>query len=952
MIPQDRQEMTGKYHATPQQPILGLEPVEWLRALYGGSVPPAGAVELRFLKKQAGKGTLTEQTWFPWPIFDGHPDLKTLEDVRRWQARGFDAYYGVSLRTAPGLAGDENCHPTHLVWQDLDLKQTKGYLPEGGKVTDMSPEDLREAKERLFADAIRRCEERDIPPAAVVNTGHGLQLVWRRQARSMVQDTVAFNKALAAVFRDLGADSSNSNPERIQRLPGSLNLKNPARPLPVEVWHLDPVREVEDRALEALLPKPEPRPAAPVKPPRGQVKATAGTNTAEDRAERRRRGEVAAALRSEAEKVRTAPEGSRNDALNVAAVKLARFLPHGELGEDELIDTLRAAALTAGLDEGEVLPTIRSGIKKGTEEPTDPDRFLTEEQEKQRARKPRRATEEPGGEEEGEDRKRPPAGTRVLEYAQEDGAELWHDQAGNAFLTTTVKGHREHYRLPSRPARDYLQALYYDREKRALNGQAQSEALGLMQAIARREGKEYRTAVRVAHLDGFTYLDLGTPTWEAVEVGPGYWKVIRPDECPVRFTRPGGFLPLPAPVEGGDLGELREFLNTDDRGFLMCAAWLLGALSGLSPYPVLALSGEQGTGKSTAASVLRNLLDPNQADRRRTPKEERDLFIAAQSSHVLSFDNLSSIPGWLSDALCVLSTGGAFTARTLYSDNEETILEAVRPVIVNGIPDLLARPDLAERALTVTLYRIAPEKRTPEKVFWARYERARPRLLGALLGALAEGLRHLDGTELEEAPRLADFARLIVAAEGALPWTAGEFLSAYGEMQSEAAGTVLDGEPVAEALRAFMDAEGNWTGAVKKLLGILGEREYPETRPPQSWPRTPKAMGDALRRLAPALSKTGYSVTPAGKSKDGAQYRLSKVGDSKFTKFTQPEKAALDGRKSGELQVHRQVHHVHQVHQVHPSPGDTPAQEEAVLIVEDDPAPARVATAEEEVLTW
>ena len=155
------------------------------------------------------------------------------------------------------------------------------------------------------------------------------------------------------------------------------------------------------------------------------------------------------------------------------------------------------------------------------------------------------------------------------------------------------------------------------------------------------------------------------------------------------------------------------------------------------------------------------------------------------AAHVLSYDNISSIPGWLSDALCVLATGGAFTARTLYSDGEETILKAVRPVIVNGIPDLLARPDLAERALTVTLYRIAPHKRTPEKVFWARYERARPRLLGALLTALAEGLRNLDDTQLEHAPRLADFARLIVAAERALPWESAHSWALMGKCRAK-----------------------------------------------------------------------------------------------------------------------------------------------------------------------
>lgn len=552
---------------------------------------------------------------------------------------------------------------------------------------------------------------------------------------------------------------------------------------------------------------------------------------------------------------------------------------------------------------------------------------------------PKTSEKNTDGEKEG---RKPPAGTRVVEYAQEDGAELWHDQVGGAFITTTVGGHREHYRLPSRAARDYLQALYWTREHRALNTQAQAEALSVMQAIARREGQQHQTAVRVAHLQGRTYLDLGEESWQAVETGPGYWKVIGPHECPVRFTRPAGFLALPVPVEGGTLGELGEFLNADSRGMMMCTAWLIASMSGLSPYPILALNGEQGTGKSTAASALRNLIDPNQADRRRAPKEERDLFIGAQNGHVLSLDNLSSIPGWLSDALCVLSTGGAFTARTLYSDNEETILEAVRPVIVNGIPDLLARPDLAERALTVSLQRIRSEDRVPEKVFWARYDCARPRLVGALLTALAECLRHLESTELQEAPRLADFARLIVAGEEGLPWPAGAFLTAYGEMQTEAASTVLDGEPVAEALRALIEVEGEWAGTVKKLLGILGEREYPDARLPAAWPKTPRALGASLRRLAPALSKTGYTVTPTGRSREGEQYRLSRNVDSTYTTCTTFTEADWAGEK---LDVHSKT-------EVHTGQGNVHTGPE-VLIFEELSEPVTSAPADqEEVLTW
>ena len=863
------QDGWANVQAAPEAP-LELTPLEFQQFLRGG-LAEKGAVEFRLI----GRGKPPRSVFMRWPAHEHMPDVFTLAQV----PAGYSPYFGLSLRNDGSSGRAENCHATALAWVDFDLKGTP-YVHGQTDVLNMTPEELREAAQALFADVMTRCEALGLPPRAAVYTGHGLQLYWAQGYAPTKEETEARNRALVAEFgAELGADSKTVDIARVFRVPGSQNLKNPARPLPVEIWHADGAASINPEVLDALAqrhaPRSTPAPAlkaAPSTAPDGGnvIEEWNRRNPIQDVLERygyvredaktyTRPGDDASGrdvkLLENSKGVLCSYHHSSNDPLDGGNGDGHLREPFDLYAEYEHGGDMKAAVKAAAAELGMSYPSgTRKSSSKGQED-TDSD----------------------------DDRKRPPAGTRVLEYAQEDGAELWHDQSGNAYLTATVGGHREHYRLPSRGARDYLQALYYARERRALNGQAQGEAVGLMQALARREGKEYCTAVRLAHIDGFTYIDLGTPTWEAVEIGKGYWKVIRPHECPVRFTRPPGFLPLPEPVDGGDLRELGEFLNTDRRGLMMCTAWLLAAASGISPYPVLALSGEQGTGKSTAASVLRNLLDPNQADRRRAPKEERDLFISAQNTHVLSYDNLSSVPAWLSDALCVLSTGGAFTARTLYSDNEETILDAVRPVIMNGIPDLLARPDLAERALTVTLQRIPDDRRTPEKVFWERYERARARLLGALLTALGCALKELEHTELEQAPRLADFARLIVAGEAALPWSGGEFLRAYTQMQSEAAVTVLEGEPVAEALRAFIADKGEWTGTVKKLLGILEEREYPDTRPPAAWPKTPRAFGAALRRLAPALSKTGYSVAPAGRSKEGERYTLSlqKEGNEK-----------------------------------------------------------------------
>jgi hypothetical protein len=124
---------------------------------------------------------------------------------------------------------------------------------------------------------------------------------------------------------------------------------------------------------------------------------------------------------------------------------------------------------------------------------------------------------------------------------------------------------------------------------------------------------------------------------------------------------------------------------------------------------------------------------------------------------VLAFDNVAGLPAWISDTLCRLSTGGGFAVRQLYTDQDETLFDASRPVILNGIEDFVTRPDLADRAIFLTLEPIPEERCKPEAEILADFEAAHPRILGALLDVVAHGLRELPRAKLARLPRMADF---------------------------------------------------------------------------------------------------------------------------------------------------------------------------------------------------
>lgn len=449
------------------------------------------------------------------------------------------------------------------------------------------------------------------------------------------------------------------------------------------------------------------------------------------------------------------------------------------------------------------------------------------------------------------------------------GGALCHTADMTAFARIRVNGHFETWPVRSTAFRLWLQHEFYAAHRKPPSNDACQGAIDTLKAKARFDSPERHVALRVAEHDGRLYLDLTDPAWRAVEIGPDTWRLVA--DAPVWFRRAPGVLPLPVPERGGTVDLLRPFVNVaSEDDFRLIVAWLVQALIPGTPYPVLILQGGQGTAKSTTAKLLRLLIDPSEAPFRSPPKDERDLAIAARNAHVVAFDNLSGLPDWLSDALCKVSTGGAFATRKLYSDDEEELFTFLRPVIVNGIDCIATRPDLIDRAIILDLPKIPEERKRPERDFLAEFEAISPLVLGALLDAVAAALGRRHEVKLDRLPRMADFALWLTAAEPALGWPHGTFLAAYLANRKEANVAGLEADPVAVALRALLAREPEWHGTPSALLEALSGEVPESTRRMRAWPKAAQSLSNRLKRLAPALEAAGIEATS---SKDhGVRY--------------------------------------------------------------------------------
>lgn len=462
---------------------------------------------------------------------------------------------------------------------------------------------------------------------------------------------------------------------------------------------------------------------------------------------------------------------------------------------------------------------------------------------------------------------------RLLAYPED--VELFHTPDGEAYASFEAGGAYRTAAISSNSFGSYLRRRFYRAEGRPPSSQALQDTRDVLVARAEFDGEEHEVHLRVAGHGAKIYIDLADDRSNVIEIDARGWRIIRAGNAPVRFRPTPGMKALPEPKRCGSLDLLRSHVRlASDRDFVLLLAWLVQALRPQGPYPVLELTGEQGSGKSWTTRLLRALVDPHSVPTRTHPREERDLMVAADNSWLLGFDNLSGLRHRLSDAFCRLATGGGFGTRRLYTDRGEELFFALRPLILNGIEDLTTRPDLADRTVTLRLEPIPERERQTEAELKAAFERDRLFILGALFDAVATALRNIERVELDRLPRMADFARWAVAAEAAFPVEAGTFIRAYETNRAEASEEAIANDTVAAAIQRMLSEKGSWEGIMSELLVDLKDYLPNPDRPPRDFPDNHQAMTARLRRVLPALRAVGIYREDLPRTSGGRPFRL------------------------------------------------------------------------------
>jgi hypothetical protein len=442
---------------------------------------------------------------------------------------------------------------------------------------------------------------------------------------------------------------------------------------------------------------------------------------------------------------------------------------------------------------------------------------------------------------------------------------LFRDANGDVFADLLIDGHRETWPIKSKEFRGAYIA-YLTKQLDRLVSEGSILAIEVKRAMSKTAINnvinEYETRansnlatrrdvfVRVAPHDDDIFIDLCNPNWEAIRVTASGWSIVA--SPPVRFRRPRGMLPLPDPERGGKIEMLRPFFNLKtEADFTVITGYVLAAMRPYPPYAALNPVGPPGAAKTRLLRLIRRLVDPHVAETTPLPPSGEELFVSARNSHFLAYENVSHLSKKMSDHLCRMATGGSYRGRRRYTDTDENLHKGGKPIAFEGIHNVVTEPDMLDRLIAIEVERV--EQYQDDKVLDRAFDKARPRILGALLDLLVSGLRDEATVRLTlPTPRMVGFVTWGVAC--GLPG----FEQAYAANQQEAVNTLLEYDTAAKAVRALMEGRKRWHGTATTLLTDLGE---------VAGVKNPRVLGDRLRMLMPMLRTVGIRIIP-GKRKN------------------------------------------------------------------------------------
>jgi hypothetical protein len=389
--------------------------------------------------------------------------------------------------------------------------------------------------------------------------------------------------------------------------------------------------------------------------------------------------------------------------------------------------------------------------------------------------------------------------------------------------------------------------------------------------------------------DGTIYLDLCDAAKQVIEIRPDGWRECK--TCPVLFNRPASMLPLPSPVGGQSVELLREVLGLQDENlWLLVLGFLLSCLKERATHFVAVVQGPVGAGKSLLTRYLSRLLDHRDPQTPRIPPTRKDIMAVGAHRYILTIDNMTPPTPQQSGDLCAILTGSGLEGKQNYTDFGSCGADVRRPMVVNGIEQLLTRAEIQSRAIPITLPERPPHTRRTDEEIEDDFNRHWAAILGGILDLTVKGLG-LKVPVLDRARSLRMLSSIewVERCFQANGMGCGRFLSALVEAQTSVTDAKCDDWSLLPYLEAFAGQQVE--GTANDLFLMLRDLVQGGIVPPD-FPRSAQQFGTQIREHARELRRADIDVRTRHTNK-GTHYSFGPVAPAPVGAAAQPQPSAL-----------------------------------------------------------
>ncbi|MGO9566725.1 MAG: hypothetical protein ACLP5H_04190 [Desulfomonilaceae bacterium] len=450
---------------------------------------------------------------------------------------------------------------------------------------------------------------------------------------------------------------------------------------------------------------------------------------------------------------------------------------------------------------------------------------------------------------------------KLLDLLLALGVWVFLDDRGTAWGWARLNEYYQPLSLRSDQFGAFCQTAYFAEYDDAISDGVIKKAATFLKHTARERHPLHN---RFAYLDGELWVDLGTDTGKVVVVTRDGWGTTSPI-VPV-FRRFSHQKPLPLPKPDGRVEDILNFLplkNADEQKLIL--VWICSLPLEHIQRPLLLLYGSPRSGKSTCSEIIRDSIDPSCTLTLSFPQGRSELIQALDHNALPVYDNIERLPKWASPEICRAVTGGGFSKRTLYSDDDDTVFRFRRSAILNGINLPSHAPDVLDRSIIIRLERLTDRECAllgGEEELKQRFRDARPGIFGGILNILSAAMKIKPTVKLEKLQRMDSWELWGCAIAQALGIAQEEFLKAYHANISRHHEELLGTDPVCLAVVQLMSSRLLWQGSPSKLYSELAAIAKTEGHDKEAtWPKAPNSLTRRINELKESLAAAGVAVS-------------------------------------------------------------------------------------------